>query len=187
MASLCRSAVARRPASWVRPRRGCKAKGYKLHAVVGSDGSIAACRVAPMQKDERAMGRRMLASGCAGYLLAVHFARQLHDVCLARRALVAPPRYGFGRRRGHRRQVPLGCDLLLLSSVRRPCPPSDVTRRATSVLEHLERRLQACRLGSRPPRVHRWCRQLIFTALRACHAYVLTLRVRVSRIYQPEV
>src|SRR5262245_7973531 len=37
-----------------------KAKGYKLHAVIGSDRSIAAWRIAPMNKDERVMAERLL-------------------------------------------------------------------------------------------------------------------------------
>src|SRR5690349_13268844 len=32
---------------------GCKAKGYKVHALVGSGGGVAQWRLAPMNKDER--------------------------------------------------------------------------------------------------------------------------------------
>ena len=39
---------------------GCKAKGYKLHTIAGKQGEIAEWRVAPMNKDERVMGARML-------------------------------------------------------------------------------------------------------------------------------
>src|SRR2546421_5439750 len=34
---------------------GCKAKGYKLHALVGSDGTLAQWRGAPMNKDGRVL------------------------------------------------------------------------------------------------------------------------------------
>ncbi len=91
----------------------------------------AAWRVAPMQKDERAMGRRMLKRAAVqGYLLAdANFdSNELHDVCLERGVqLVAPPRYGFGRRRGHRRQSPArlrSLDALESAKLVRPCPPS---------------------------------------------------------------
>jgi hypothetical protein len=157
---------------------GCKAKGYKLHAVVGSDGSIAAWRVAPMQKDERAMGRRMLKQAAVqGYLLAdANFdSNQLHDVCLERGVqLVAPPRYGFGRRRGHRRQSPARLrSLELLSN-----PQSSFGRALHQERNAIERyfgylstwsaglqALPAWVRGHR--RVHRWVQgKLIFTALR---------------------
>jgi DDE family transposase len=90
---------------------GGKAKGYKLHAIVGSDGSLAAWRIAPMNKDERVMGERMLRNAdVQGYLLADsnYDSNVLHDVCGSRGnlQLVAPPRYGFGRGRGHRPQSP---------------------------------------------------------------------------------
>ena len=39
---------------------GGKAKGYKLHALIGADGALAAWRVAPMNKDERVMAERLL-------------------------------------------------------------------------------------------------------------------------------
>jgi hypothetical protein len=50
---------------------GGKAKGYKLHAIVSGDGAIAAWRVAPMNKDERAMARRLLRQApIQGYVTA---------------------------------------------------------------------------------------------------------------------
>jgi len=90
---------------------GGKAKGYKLHAVVGLEGSLVAWRVAPMNKDERVMARRLLRQAAVqGYVLADsnYDSNELHDVCLHRGGvqLLAPPRYGFGRTRGHRRQSP---------------------------------------------------------------------------------
>lgn len=88
-----------------------KAKGYKLHALVGSDETVAAWRVAPMNKDEREMARRMLSrAGVKGYLPADsnYDSNPLHGLC-GRKGdlqLVAPPRYGFRAGRGHRRQTP---------------------------------------------------------------------------------
>jgi hypothetical protein len=40
---------------------GCMAKGYKLHALVGRDGTPIAWRLAPMNKDERVHGAPALA------------------------------------------------------------------------------------------------------------------------------
>jgi len=87
---------------------GGKAKGYKLHALVGSQGSIADWRVAPMNKDERTMARRLLrAAPVQGYLVAdANFdSNPLHDVCDAKGDLqmVTPRRYGKTRGLGHRR------------------------------------------------------------------------------------
>ena len=101
---------------------GCKAKGYKLHAVVGSDGSIAAWRVAPMQKDERAMGRRMLKQAAVqGYLLADAATRTSYTTSASNAAcnwwhlrvtdLAVAVAIGV--------RVPLGCDLLNCSRIRK--------------------------------------------------------------------
>lgn len=88
---------------------GGKAKGYKLHALVSLDGTVAAWRVAPMNKDEREMARRILRdTKVQGYVLADsnYDSNPLHELCGLRGELqlVAPPRYGFCRGRGHRRQ-----------------------------------------------------------------------------------
>jgi len=91
---------------------GCKAKGYKLHALVGSDGSVACWRVAPMNKDERVMAERMLKSApqeVVGYVAADsnYDSNELHRTCDAREdlQLVTPRRYGPGRGTGHRKQA----------------------------------------------------------------------------------
>ncbi len=90
---------------------GGKAKGYKLHAIVGGDGSIASWRLAPMNKDERAMAERMLRSGPAigGYLVADanDDSNPLHRICdgLKDLQLVTRRRYGPGRGTGHRKQA----------------------------------------------------------------------------------
>lgn len=90
---------------------GTKAKGYKLHAIVGSDGSLAAWRVAPMNKDERVMARRLLKiADFQGYLAADanYDSNYLHQICDARgnRQMCTPRRYGPGKKVGHRAQSP---------------------------------------------------------------------------------
>lgn len=90
---------------------GGKAKGYKVQAIVGGDGWIAAWRVAPMNKDERVMAARLLrATPLQGYVLADanYDSNGLHDLCDQRGDLqrVCPRRYGPGRGHGHRRQTP---------------------------------------------------------------------------------
>jgi hypothetical protein len=90
---------------------GCKAKGYKLHAIVAADGGLAAWRVAPMNKDERLMAKRLLeAADIQGYVVADanYDSNYLHEICDARgnRQLVTPRRYGPGRNVGHRAQSP---------------------------------------------------------------------------------
>jgi hypothetical protein len=157
---------------------GCKAKGYKLHAVIGSDGSIAAWRVAPIHMDERTMGRRLLSQASVqGYVLADgnYDSNQLHDVCLKRGVqFVAPPRYGFECHRGHRRQSPSRLrSIELLSN-----PQSSFGRALHRKRDAIERHYGCLTMwgGGLQPlpawirthrRVHRWVQaKLIFTALR---------------------
>lgn len=90
---------------------GGKAKGYKLHAIIGADQRIAAWRVAPMNKDERVMGRRLLRQAAIhGYVVADanYDSNPLHEMCVSRGnlQLVTPQRNGPGKRPGHRRQSP---------------------------------------------------------------------------------
>ena len=89
---------------------GCKAKGYKLHAITGKQGKVAEWRIAPMNKDERVMARRMLiATTVRGYVVADsnYDSNKLHQVCDARGnlQLVTRRRYGPNRGHGHRRQT----------------------------------------------------------------------------------
>jgi len=91
---------------------GGKAKGYKLHALVGADGSLAAWRVAPMNKDERVMAQRLLKAApaeVAGYVAADanYDSNKLHRACDGRGdlQLVTPRRYGPGNGTGHREQA----------------------------------------------------------------------------------
>lgn len=86
-------------------------KGYKLHAVVGMQGVPVAWRVAPMNKDERVMGARLLRDvAVQGYVLGDgHYdSNPLHDVCLAHGdlQLVTPPRYRKRKGLGHHRHSP---------------------------------------------------------------------------------
>jgi hypothetical protein len=91
---------------------GGKAKGYKLHALIGSEGSIAQWRVAPMNKDERVMAERMLKSAppeVHGYIVADanYDSNRLHRICDQRGdlQLVTPRRYGPQKGTGHRQQT----------------------------------------------------------------------------------
>jgi hypothetical protein len=100
-----------RPAGYGRAA-ACKAKGYKPHALSGAAGSVAAWRVAPMNKDERVMAERLLRAAppeVVGYVLAdANFdSDELHRACAARGdlQLVAPRRYGPGKGTGHRQQA----------------------------------------------------------------------------------
>ena len=91
---------------------GGKAKGYKLHALVGSDGAVACWRVAPMNKDERVMAERLVKAAppeVVGYVLAdTNFdSNPLHRVCDERGnlQLVTRRRHGPGKGTGHRQQA----------------------------------------------------------------------------------
>ena len=87
---------------------GSIGKGYKVHALIGSDGSIAAWRLAPLNKDERVMAKRLLReSDIQGYVVADgnYDSNTLHRQCQEKGdlQLVAPRRYGPKRGIGHRR------------------------------------------------------------------------------------
>jgi hypothetical protein len=91
---------------------GGKAKGYKLHAVVGRGGCVACWRVAPMHKDERVTAGRLVRSAppeVVGYLVADtnYDSNPLHGACDARGdlQLVTRRRYGPGRGTGHKKQT----------------------------------------------------------------------------------
>jgi hypothetical protein len=86
-----------------------QARGYKLHLIRGLEGSIAAWRIAPMNKDERVMARRMLRTArIQGYLLADsnYDSNPLHEVCASRGELqlIATPRGGYGLIKRRKRQ-----------------------------------------------------------------------------------
>lgn len=88
---------------------GGKAKGYKLHAIVGKSGEIANWRIAPMNKDERVMAERMLKSiNIKGYIMADgnYDSNKLFATCDEKQNLqmVVPRRFGKNRGLGHRKQ-----------------------------------------------------------------------------------
>lgn len=89
-----------------------KAKGYKSHALVGSDDAVAVWRVAPMNKDERVMAERLVKAAppeVVGYLIADgnYDSNDLHRVCDRRGELqlVVGRRGGPGTQTGHRKQA----------------------------------------------------------------------------------
>ena len=89
---------------------GGKAKGYKIHAIIGQNGALAHWRLAPMNKDERVIAGRMLKqTEIQGYLLADsnYDSNKLHQLCddHGNLQLVSPRRYGPGRGFGHRKQT----------------------------------------------------------------------------------
>lgn len=86
-----------------------KAKGYKIHALVGPTGAVAAWRLAPMNKDERVMAERLLkVAPLQGYVVADsnYDSNKLHAVCDRRGnlQLVTRRRYGSAHGTGHRQQ-----------------------------------------------------------------------------------
>ena len=86
------------------------ARGYKLHAIVGSDGSVPEWRVAPMNVDERRMAERMLkVASIQGYIVADanYDSNKLHSCCERSGNLqfLTPRRYGASRGFGHRKQT----------------------------------------------------------------------------------
>lgn len=88
---------------------GGKAKGYKLHALIGMEGSVVEWRIAPMNKDERVMAQRMFRSArLQGYVVAdaQYDSNPLHEICRTKGnlQLVAPRRIKAGL--GHRRHDP---------------------------------------------------------------------------------
>jgi hypothetical protein len=89
----------------------CKANGYKIHAILDTEGSVAAWRIAPMNKDERVMAQRLLRTApIQGYVVADsnYDSNKLHEVCAGRDQLqlVTRRRYGPQHGTGHRKQTP---------------------------------------------------------------------------------
>jgi hypothetical protein len=89
---------------------GGKAKGYKVHAIIGA-GGIAAWRLAPMNTDERVTAARLVrAASIRGYLVADsdYDSNPLHAACdrLGELQLVARRRRGAGTALGHHRHTP---------------------------------------------------------------------------------
>ena len=86
---------------------GGKAKGYKLHVLMGLSGVVRCWEVRPMNHDERTVAREMLADDSPrGVVLADsnYDANYLYDLLGARGAqLLAYRRYGSDKALGHRR------------------------------------------------------------------------------------
>lgn len=155
------------------------AKGYKLHMIRGADRSIAAWRIAPMNKDERVMARRLVkAARIQGYLLGDggYDSNPLHQVCEEAKdlQLVAPPRGGCGltkRRKaqssGRRRAIALLENPLSTFGIQLLQQRDDIEREFGNLtnwgggLTHLPPWVRTHR------RVHRWVQaKLILTALK---------------------
>lgn len=158
---------------------GGKAKGYKLHAIVGTDDSIAEWRLAPMNVDERKMARRMLlVADIQGYLTADgnYDSNELHAICDERGnlQLVSPRRYGPQSGTGHRKQTPgrmRSKDILENPS---PAFGADLMAQRVAIERHYGNLSNwGGGLTHLPPwartyrRVHRWVQaKLIFNAVR---------------------
>ncbi len=158
---------------------GGKAKGYKLHALVGSDGSLPVWRLAPMNKDERVMARRLVRQAqLQGYRVgdAAFDDNAQHDVCLAQGELqlVTPRRYRKAKGKGHHRHSP--GRLRGLEILDSPCPQfGRGLLRQRRAIERYFGNLTSFGGGLGPlpawvrthRRVHRWVQaKLVFNALR---------------------
>lgn len=154
-------------------------RGYKLHALLDSQGGVAAWRVAPLNKDEKTMARRMLrTASLQGYLVADgnYDSNRLHEACEERGnlQLITPHRASRkGRRRSYRQSSGRLRSLALQES-----PQPEFVQSLLRSRDNIERyfgRLSSWGGGLThlPPwirthrRVHRWVQgKLILTALR---------------------
>jgi hypothetical protein len=160
----------------------CKAKGYKIHALVGSKGAFASWRVAPMNKDERVMAERLLrTTPIQGYVVgdSNYDSNKLHQVCAARTQLqlVTRRRYGPDRGTGHRKQTAGRLRSIQLTENPYPAFADQLLRDRADI----ERRFAHATnwgggLTCLPPwvrthrRVHRWVQaKLVLTALKHAH------------------
>lgn len=158
---------------------GCKAKGYKLHALTTFTGEIVAWRVAPMNQDERVMAARLLKTApVQGYVVADtnYDSNLLHGICDQRGnlQLVTRRRYGPGRGTGHKKQT--AGRLRSIQRVENPFPnfaeqmfhDRDAIERAFANQTNWGGGLTCLPAWARTHRrVHRWVQaKLILTALR---------------------
>jgi hypothetical protein len=161
----------------VAPRVG---RGYKLHALLDAQSDVAAWRVAPLNKDEKTMARRMIrVASLQGYLVADgnYDSNRLHEVCEGRGnlQLITPHRVSrTGIRRPRYRQSRGRLRSLALQEAPQPEFARDLLR-CRDDIERYFGRLSSWGGGLThlPPwvrthrRVHRWVQgKLILTALR---------------------
>jgi hypothetical protein len=160
----------------------CMAKGYKIHAIVDTEGAIASWRVAPMNKDERVMAERLLRTApIQGYVVgdSNYDSNRVHQVCAARDQLqlVTRRRYGANHGTGHRKQTAGRLRSIQLTENPYPAFADQLLRDRADI----ERRFAHATnwgggLTCLPPwvrthrRVHRWVQaKLVLTALKRTH------------------
>lgn len=89
---------------------GGKAKGYKIHVLLGENGTISAWRLTPMSTSEKVMARRLIrAVKPQGYVIGDgnYDDRHLHEQCAAQGELQwVAPRSKPGAGLGHRPKSP---------------------------------------------------------------------------------
>lgn len=87
-----------------------KAKGYKIHVLLGENGCISNWRLTQLSTSEKTMARRMIReSQPQGYLCGDgnYDDRNLHDQCIAQGELqLVAPRFKPGAGLGHRKKSP---------------------------------------------------------------------------------
>lgn len=154
------------------------AKGYKIHAVVASDGAVAAWRLTPMNGDERVMARRLLRDAdIQGYVVgdSNYDSKPLHAVCDRREGLylVARRRKGSGHGLGrHKHSMGRLHSVLLTES---PFPAfaegllqarSEIERRFGQLVNWAGGLARLLAWVRSHRRVHRWVQaKLVLTAL----------------------
>jgi DDE family transposase len=158
---------------------GGLAKGYKLHLILGADGSVPDWRVAPMNQDERVLAERMLSQAdLQGYVLADgnYDTTTLHRLCdsLGSLQLVSPRRKKYRGKKPSRRHRAPG----RLRSIELLEGPGTFGRDLLRQRDQIERyygRLSGCAAGlthlppwvRTQPRVHRWVQaKLLLLSLR---------------------
>jgi hypothetical protein len=157
----------------------CMAKGYKIHAIVDSEGAIASWRVAPMNKDERVMAKRLLRTApIQGYVVGDtnYDSNNVHQVCATRDQLqlVTRRRHGANHGTGHKKQTAGRLRSIQLTENPFPAFADQLLRDRSNI----ERRFAHATnwgggLTCLPPwvrthrRVHRWVQaKLVLTALK---------------------
>jgi hypothetical protein len=159
-----------------------KAKGYKIHAIVDSEGAIAIWRLAPMNKDERVMAERLLRTApVQGYVVgdSNYDSNKVHRVCGTRDQLqlVTRRRYGADHGTGHRKQTAGRLRSIQLTENPYPAFADQLLRDRDAIERHFAHATNwGGGLTCLPPwvrthrRVHRWVQaKLVLTALKRSH------------------